>query len=184
MSETFLLRSRGILEHPCSLTLGLPGLAIFNFSLTRIINPKGFSIASRTIHELYYSHKRKEPSPVTGNNIIVFLALIAMMIIAFAANIYVRTFLTRRAIYKVIEIFYQHNALGINSAKTLHELGLERPDVFQRLMKPRDYKQNALQILIRRGLICEEAGGRLYLVEEKLDQGLRNKRNEMLLRRR
>jgi hypothetical protein len=116
---------------------------------------------------------------VTENNSRVFLFLI-FMIIAFGGVLYIRTFLTRRAIFKVIKIFYQHNALGIEGAKTVYELGLERPDFFQRMTRPRDYKQYALQILIKRGIILENEEGRLYMVEERLDENLRNKRNDLV----
>ena len=109
----------------------------------------------------------------------VFLILI-VMVIALGGSLYIRTFLTRRAIFKVIEIFYQHHALGMKGAKTRHDLGLERPDFLQRMMKPRDYKQYALQILIKRDIILEDEGGRLYMVEERLDQNLRSKRKDML----
>jgi hypothetical protein len=85
----------------------------------------------------------------------------------------------RRAIFKVIEIFYQHNALGMNGANTLHELGLERPDFFQRMTRRRDYKQNALQLLIKRGIIVEDEEGRVHMIEEKLDQNLRRKRRSV-----
>jgi hypothetical protein len=98
------------------------------------------------------------------------------MMIAFGGGLFIRTFLTRRAIFKVIEIFYQHHALGMNGAKTLHELGLERPDFFQRMTRPRDYKQSALQLLIKRGIIFENEEGRLFMVEEKLDESMRSKR--------
>jgi hypothetical protein len=98
------------------------------------------------------------------------------MMIAFGGGLFIRTFLTRRAIFKVIEIFYQHHALGMNGAKTLHELGLERPDFFQRMSRPRDYKQSALQLLIKRGIIFENEEGRFFMVEEKLDESLRSKR--------
>jgi hypothetical protein len=98
------------------------------------------------------------------------------MIIAFGGGLFIRTFLTRRAIFKVIEIFYQHHALGMNGAKTLHELGLERPDFFQRMTRPRDYKQSALQLLIKRGIIFENEEGRFFMVEEKLDESMRSKR--------
>jgi hypothetical protein len=63
--------------------------------------------------------------------------------------------------------------LGINNAKTLEELGLEKPDFVQRVMRGRDFKQYALQILIKRGVIYETEDGRLYMVEDKLDQDLR-----------
>ena len=111
---------------------------------------------------------------MTGNNTAVFLILI-LMVVALGGSLYVRTLLTRRAIFKVIEIFYQHQALGMKAAKTRHELGLERPDLLQRMMKPRDYKQYALQILIKREIILEDEEGKLYLVEERLDQNLRGK---------
>lgn len=109
---------------------------------------------------------------MTGNTTMVLLALI-VMIIALGGSLYIRTLLTRRAIFKVIEIFYQHHALGIKGAQTRHELGLERPDFFQRTMKPRDYKQVALQILLKREIILEDEEGKLYMVEERLDQNLR-----------
>ncbi len=105
----------------------------------------------------------------------VFLILI-LMIIVIGGGSYIRTFLTRRAMFKVIEIFYQHGALEASSAKTLQELGLERPDFLQRMTRPRDYKQNALQILIKEGIINVNEDGRLYMVEEKLDHNLRRKR--------
>ncbi len=79
----------------------------------------------------------------------------------------------RRAILKVIEIFRQHNALRIDDAKTVEELGLESPDFAQRIMRGRDFKQYALQILIKRGIIHATEDGRLYMVGGKLDQDLR-----------
>jgi hypothetical protein len=116
---------------------------------------------------------------VTGNNAMVFLVLI-VMVIALGGSLYLRTWLTNRAILKVIEIFYQHHALGRKGAKTRPELGLERPDFLRRMMKPRDYKQYALQILIKREMILEDEEGRLYMVEERLDQNLRSKRKDMV----
>ena len=108
----------------------------------------------------------------------IFVTLI-LMIIVFGGGLYIRTFLTRRAILKVIEIFYQHGALGTSSAKTLQELRLERMDLLQRMTRPRDYKQNALQILIKESIINVIEDGRLYMVEEKLDQDLRRGRKSV-----
>ena len=113
-----------------------------------------------------------------GDSARVFLFFV-VMVLAFAGVLYIRAFFTRRAIFKVIEIFYQHNALGIQGAKMLHDLGLERPDFFQRITRPRDYKQYALQILIKRGIILESEDGKVYLAEERLDQDLINKRNNL-----
>ena len=105
----------------------------------------------------------------------IFL-IIVFVIIAFGGGLYIRTFLARRAIFAVIEIFYQHDALGMNGAKTLNELGLKRPDFLQRMTRPRDYRQNALQILIKEGIINVVEDGRVYMVEEKLGKDLRRRR--------
>ena len=102
----------------------------------------------------------------------LFLVLI-LIIITLGVTFSVYAFRGRRAISKVIEIFRQHNALRINDAKTVEELGLEKPDFAQRIMRGRDFKQYALQILIKRGVICETEDGRLYMVEEKLNENLR-----------
>jgi len=104
------------------------------------------------------------------------ILIVVIVIIVIGGGSYIRTFLTRRAMFKVIEIFYQHGALGASSAKTQQELGLERPDFLQRMTRPRDYKQNALQILMKEGIINVSEDGRLFMVEGKLDQNLRRKR--------
>lgn len=114
-----------------------------------------------------------------GDSASVFLFFV-VMVLAFAGVLYIRALFTRRAIFKVIEIFYRHNAVGIDGAKTLHELGLEPPDFFQRITRPRDYKQYALQILVKRGFVLEQEDGKVYLAEERLDQDLRKKRNDPL----
>jgi hypothetical protein len=46
----------------------------------------------------------------------------------------------------------------------------------ERIMKPRDYKPYALQILIKQGVLCQTEDGRLYLSEEKLNEISRQNR--------
>ena len=111
----------------------------------------------------------------------MFLVILAM-VIALGGSLYVRALLTRRAIFRVIEIFYRHQATDTKEAKTLPELGLERPDFLQRMMRPRDYKQYALQILIKREIVLQNEEGKLYLVEERLDQNLKDKAKDRFLR--
>jgi hypothetical protein len=112
-------------------------------------------------------------------NISATLLFLIVMIVALGGVFYIRAFLTRRAIFKVIEIFYQHNALGLNGAKTLHDLGLESPNFFQRITRPRDYKQSALQVLMKRDIILVNGDGRFYMVEKRLDQALRKKGSDL-----
>ncbi len=104
------------------------------------------------------------------------LLIIVFVIVAFGGGLYIRTLLTRRAILRVIEIFYEHDALGTSGAKTLNELGLQSQNFLERMTRPRDYKQNAVQILIKEGIINVSEDGRLFMVEGKLDQNLRRKR--------
>jgi len=116
---------------------------------------------------------------VAGNSNSGFLILI-LIIVAFGGTFWVRNLLAKKAAFKVVRIFYRHNALGVEGAKTLRELGLERLDVIQRMIKPRDYKQQVLQMLIKQGVIQATADGRFYMVEERLDQRLRYKSNDLL----
>ena len=83
------------------------------------------------------------------------------------------SFLMQRAILKVIEIFYRNNALSLQTAKTIEELGLTPPDLLQRLTHLRDYKPQALKILIKQGIVKRTRDGKLYLLEEKLDPDVR-----------
>ena len=115
-----------------------------------------------------------------GGNGGSLLMIIILMILAFAATFWLRNVLTKRAVLKVVKIFYHYNALGMNGAKTPRELGLERPDLIARMMKPRDYKQTALQLLIKEDVI-RVTDGKLYLVEEKLDPKYRVGSNDPYL---
>ncbi len=92
---------------------------------------------------------------------------------ALTLALWLSAYLTQRAIFKVIEIFYRNDALSFQSAKTIEELGLTPPDFLQRLTQLRDYKPPALKILIRQGIVKQRPDGKLYLVEEKLNPDAR-----------
>ncbi len=98
------------------------------------------------------------------------LLFLLLGIVAVAGIFFVPVFLTRRALSKVVKIFYANNALGVDQAKTLHELGLEPKNFMERVTSLRDYKPYALQILRQKGVIRTTEDGRYYLVEAKLDQ--------------
>jgi len=92
--------------------------------------------------------------------------------------LWISGFRTKRAIFKVIEIFCRHNALKALNARTRDELGLTPPDLLQRMTQLRDYKPYALKILIQNGIVNTTLDGKLYLVEEKMDSALRCRGNE------
>jgi hypothetical protein len=111
-----------------------------------------------------------------GYRILLFLVFTILIL---GGIIFIYALQSKRALFKVIGIFCQHEALRMSDAKTLRELGLERPDFFQKMMRPRDYKQYALEILIKRGMVLTTEDGKLFLVEDKLDQRLRDKVSEI-----
>ena len=93
---------------------------------------------------------------------------------ALTLALWLSAFLTQRAIFKVIEIFYRNNALSFRTAKTIEELGLGPPDFLERLTQLRDYKPQALKILIQQGIVKKTLDAKLYLLEEKLDPDIRS----------
>lgn len=101
------------------------------------------------------------------------LAIFVFSGIALLALLYIPALMTKRAIVKIIGIFCRYNAVGVRDAKTINELGLRPPDFFQRLMRPRDYKPYALQALRQAGIVILTDDGKLYMVEEKLDERVR-----------
>ena len=111
-----------------------------------------------------------------GYHLLLFLIF---MVLILGGILFLYAFQSKRALFKVIGIFCQHEALEMRDAKTLRELGLESPDFFQKMMRPRDYKQYALQILIKRGMVSVTEDGKLFLVEDNLDQRLRDRVRDM-----
>lgn len=108
--------------------------------------------------------------PENLNTVLVLIIAIGV----FVGILFIGTHRAKKAMLKIIAVFYHHNALDVKGAKTLKELGLERQDFLQRMIKPRDYKQDALQLLIKKGVINATEDGRLYMVESNLDQRLRS----------
>ena len=77
-------------------------------------------------------------------------------------------FLLRRAIPSVIRIFRQGNAVGIENAKTVEELGLKPKSMAQAIFRGREYKITALQVLRNANVIQSTEDGKLYLSENDL----------------
>jgi hypothetical protein len=74
----------------------------------------------------------------------------------------------KRAINQVAAIFERNNALDVRSAKTIDELGLRPPTFLEGMMRMRDFKPYALQILMKADIIRQTDGGRLYILQDKL----------------
>jgi len=94
--------------------------------------------------------------------------VVILIVIAVLALFLIPQLLVKRAIAKVIKIFRQRGAIDIRSAKTVDELGLRPESMFNRMMKPLDYKPRALQALISADIIRTTEDGKLYLSEDNL----------------
>lgn len=97
--------------------------------------------------------------------VIFILVLVAIFILGAFVLPQIRI---RRAIRSVIRIFEHHNAIGVKGAKPIEELGLAPKPMFQRILKPRDYKAQALQVLLRADIVQVTEDDKLYLSEESL----------------
>jgi len=101
----------------------------------------------------------------------IFLtALLAAILIAVASACMMLTlFFLKRGVFSVLQIFREHNAIGEDNARTFSELGL-RPRTWADYFNPglRDYKKEALQLLMARQIVRMTPENRLYLAEDIL----------------
>jgi len=74
----------------------------------------------------------------------------------------------RIAIPSVIRLFRQSNAVGIENAKTIEELGLKPKSMARAVFSGQDYKMTALQVLRKTEVIQSTEDGKLYLSEKDL----------------
>ena len=70
------------------------------------------------------------------------------------------------AIPKVIDVLRQHGAVTEDSAKHLHEMGLGVPTLQRRVLRTRDFRPQATEVLIRAAIVAVCDDGRVFLVEE------------------
>jgi hypothetical protein len=94
--------------------------------------------------------------------------IILLIILLLAGLFFIPRWLTRHAARQVIKIFRENSAIDSKSARTIHELGLNPPGMWERMGRRRDYKPRALSILREAEIIKTTADGRLYLSEDKL----------------
>lgn len=74
----------------------------------------------------------------------------------------------KRAVNQVVAIFEHNNALDVRSARTIDELGLRPPTFLQSMIRMRDFKPYALQVLMKAEVVLQTDGGRLYLSQDRL----------------
>ena len=100
-----------------------------------------------------------------GEGVLFIILMVVAFILAF---IFIPQFMLMRNVPKVIRIFREHNAVGEKNAKLIEELGLLPKTMFQRMLRRRDYKPQALQFLLRTTVIEMTEDGKIYLNEDNL----------------
>lgn len=96
------------------------------------------------------------------------ILVILIVLGGIAGALFISARMTKRGIGQVIAIFQKHNAVGIQQAKTVNELGLTPPNLMERFTRMRDYKQNALGILVKTNIVQATEEGKLFISTEKL----------------
>jgi len=94
--------------------------------------------------------------------------IILFLILSLASLVFIPRWLTRRAARQVIKIFRRQNAVDKSTARSVDELGLRPAGMMQRMMRTRDYKPQALTILVQADIVKITGDGRYYLSEDKL----------------
>ena len=96
------------------------------------------------------------------------LMVIVLVIVFVVVALVLPQFLVMRSAPKVIRIFRQKNAVGAKNAKPIEELGLKQRSMIENVLRRRDYKPRALQLLISADIVQMTEDGKLYLDEESL----------------
>jgi len=96
------------------------------------------------------------------------LFIILLVIIFILSVIFVPYWMITRTVPKVIKAFRQKNAVGEKNAVTIDELELRPKSIFRRMFARRDYRQSALQFLIRGDVVDITEEGKFFLNEQKL----------------
>jgi hypothetical protein len=104
---------------------------------------------------------------------ILFLVLMLMIFM----TVLISGYSVKRAMEEVIGRLCSYDALEFRKARTLKDLGLVPRDLFQRLFRRRDYKPYALQSLSQAGIVRSTQEGKLYLVEDRLNDNLKCKKS-------
>ncbi|MBN1631440.1 MAG: hypothetical protein JW990_16905 [Thermoleophilia bacterium] len=96
------------------------------------------------------------------------LLLIAIVIAAFALVVYIQSLLVKKAVRTVIARFRAKGAISPKKATSLYELGLEPADFLHRIGRTRDYKPQAMRLLVQKNVIRGTEDGKVYLSEDEL----------------
>ena len=103
-------------------------------------------------------------SPIDWIIIIVIVAILALSLLV------ILPWRIRRAMRLIIRTFMENNATSAKKAIPVEKLRIKpSPSMFSLRFKIKDFKKEALDVLLSTGAIQSTEDNRLYLMEEKID---------------
>ena len=96
------------------------------------------------------------------------LIIIVLVIVLLAVYLVVPHLILARTVPVVIDILRRANAVGIENARSTHELGLAEKPLIERALHKKDHKPRALQALLTLGVVKLDDSGQVYLCEQGL----------------
>jgi hypothetical protein len=97
----------------------------------------------------------------------VLIILILVFILMGISVIFVSGLMSRRTVQALFKLFREAQALSPETARFAEEIGFKGRSILN-FMVVRDYKPQALQLLIKENIIQVTEGGRLFLSEQTL----------------
>jgi hypothetical protein len=98
-------------------------------------------------------------------SVIIVVLMVALFLVVIIG---IPQWMLKRAMRQVIGILRGQNATSAENAKALDELGFKPRGIMQNVMRGRDYKPYAVDLMVKAQIIQLTEDGRLYLSEEKL----------------
>lgn len=96
------------------------------------------------------------------------LIVVALITVFIGLKLLVPRWLVGKAVKPVIILFLKHGAVSPQSAKSAKELGIGAMNFAQRMVRPRDYRPKALEVLMQTDIVLATDEGKLYLSKEQL----------------
>ena len=96
------------------------------------------------------------------------ILIIAMVVILVLAIFVILPWRMRRAMRIIIRTFVEHNATSAKNAIAMDELKIKSQSIFSLRLKLKDFKKEALDVLLSTGAVQMTGDNRLYLLEEKI----------------
>jgi hypothetical protein len=105
---------------------------------------------------------------LTGFSTTDLFILIILLVVLIVLAIFMPRFLIMNAMKRVIKTLIKNDALSPQNAQTAEQLGIRQGAIWDNMFRIRDYRPQALAMLVESEIIVNTIDGRYYLSKEKL----------------